>query len=77
MLIAKKDKFRVRGPSYQRWTSTESATPKAWDDMLNGLLGLNKVVPENVAGFRIQVNFKREKQEKKSNESPVGNVQLS
>jgi len=66
MKETKEDRFRVRGPSYQRWTSTEGCTEKAWEDMLNGMLGLNKIGGEKVAGFRVQVNFKREtKQEKK------------
>jgi hypothetical protein len=55
----KADKFRPRSPNYQRWTMPTGVDAKTWVDMLYGTFGITKLDPESIAGFRIQVNFKR------------------
>lgn len=56
------DRFRPRGPSYQRWTATiadPALIEASWKEALNGPMGINKLKPEDIAGYRIQINFKR------------------
>jgi hypothetical protein len=53
------DAFRVTGPSYQRWTGPRGCEKETWLDALNGIMGVNNIDPNEVDGFRIQVNFKR------------------
>jgi hypothetical protein len=47
------DKFRLKRPYSELWNST--ATPEAWQDLVE-FVGRQK--PNEIAGFRIQVNRK-------------------
>jgi hypothetical protein len=58
--IIKEDRFRVRRPSYQNWTTKPMEGTKSWDEMLEFISAID---PNRIHGYRIQVNFKREEEE--------------
>lgn len=58
------DAFRPRSPGFERWTPTTvtGGVTKSWEEMLEFV---NSLDPERIVGYRIQVNWKREAEEKK------------